>query len=175
VPTGQVDDMGANQHRGHVSPVGTRVHPDATADRPRDGADELQPSEPCVAGAVETDGEGRASAGDQPFVGHLDRREHTGELERETGEAAVSNEEVGAESNRGDQDLLLHCPVDELAELGNSLGTGEPRRRPASSERRELRKLDVGLDLHASPSSKSGTARSTSPAPIVAMRSPGRA
>ncbi len=56
------------EDRGPVAPVGARVHPDAPADRARNRARELEPTELCVPRPVEADRVGRASARDEELA-----------------------------------------------------------------------------------------------------------
>src|SRR5262249_26780915 len=80
----------------------------------------------------------------------------------------------GAEADRGDREPALPSPAEQLLDLLDAPWLRERPRPPARSERRVARELDALLDLHASCSSSSAAARSTSPAPSVRTRPPGR-
>src|SRR6266511_4241251 len=171
-----VDDVGLDEDCGDVVPVCAGVHPDAAADRTGNRADELDPAEVGCACTVEADGERRGAPGDQAPLSDLDGREHSVELERKPRETLVCDEQVGAQADRSRRDVVLLGPREEVGELLDQLGLREPPRSSPGPERRELGEADILLDLHApSLSSSSGTAWSTSPAPIVTTRSPERA
>src|SRR5439155_22709075 len=105
----------------------------------------------------------------------LGGREFTGEFEHERVDTFVRDEQVRAEPDGRDRQVRLTRERDRLLELCDRLGPGEEPRRSPGADRRHAAERDVSLDLHASASRTSGPARSTSPAPIVRTRSPGRA
>src|SRR5207253_418378 len=79
------------------------------------------------------------------------------------------------EADNGDAYVLLTRKPQRLGEFDDGLGPREPACRPTGAQRREARQSHILLGLHASASSSTGTARSTSPAPTVSTTSPGRA
>src|SRR5207248_7334803 len=105
-----VDDEHALENRGPVAAVGARVHPDAAADGPGDGAGELEPAEPGRARAVQADRIRGAATCDEALAVDLGLRDLARQLERKAVEALIREEEVRAESDRCDRQLALRRP-----------------------------------------------------------------
>ncbi len=160
---------------GDVPPVGSCVHLHAAADGARDGAHELEAAQVGSAGAVEADGERRTAAGGEQAILRMRGRELAAELEHEALVALVGGEEIRSEPDRGDRKLLLARPGQHLHELVHGAWIPEPASGPTGAKGRVLRERHTFLKVHRSCSSMSGSAESTSPAPIVSTRSPGRA
>ena len=126
-----VDDERPLQHGGDVAAVGAGVHPDAAADRPGNGAGELEAAQLGRAGAMEADGERGAAAGDEQPVGGLRAGELARQLDDEPGEAVVGDEQVRAEPDDGDRQAFRLGPGEAGAQLLDRLRQVEPacRRR----------------------------------------------
>jgi hypothetical protein len=158
-----------------------RVHPDRTADRAGDRRGELEPAQLLAARAVQADGERRSPARDHPSVLDHHVGERAGEPESEPRETLVGDEEVRAEADDRDRRLVLLGPGEQIDELVDGLRLREPAGGAAGPDRRVAVEPDVllqafGLLGHADSLSKiRPAARSTSPAPTVTTRSPGRA
>src|SRR5207247_9378231 len=97
------------------------------------------------------------------------------QLHHQADEAGVGNEQVGAEPDDSNRQAAVLCEPQRLLQLVDRLRARERGGGPARPEGGETREQHVLLDVHASRSSNSGAARSTSPAPIVRTRSPARA
>ena len=176
-PAGAVaaHDAHTLEHLGEVAAVRTAVHPDAAADRAGDRARELEAAEPGCAGAVQRDRVRRAAARAKRLALDGDGCEQAGEPQDERIDAVVGGEQVRAEADGRDGQAARRRPAQRLLDLLLRLGPREGARRAAGAERREAGELDAFFDVHASASSRSGPARSTSPAPSVSTVSPGRA
>src|SRR5581483_3137021 len=120
---------------------------DAAADRAGDGARELEAAEAGRAGAVEADGVRGAAAGPNRLAVHLDGGELAGELQDEGVDAAVRREEVGAEADHRDRQLLLRRPAEQLRDFAFALGPREGPGRPTSAERREPGERGGAVDV----------------------------
>src|SRR5215831_14596247 len=170
-----VDDECALEDAGPVAAVGARVHAHAAAGGAWNRARELEPAQPGCAGAVQCDRVRRAAARYEQVVADLCPRELPRELQHKPVEAGVRDQEVRAETDHRDPQLVLAGIRERRLKLAQRFRPRERRRGPAGAESREAREHDVPIDVHASNSSSSGAARSTSPAPIVSARSPLRA
>ena len=169
------DDPGADEDLRPVAAVRARVHPDAAAGRAGDRAGELEAAETGRARLVEADGVRRPAAGDERLAFDAHRRELAREPEHERVDAVVGAEQVRAQTDRRNRKVALRGPGERLLELAEARRPGERASRPARADRRQPRQRHPVLDVHAIASSTSGPARSTSPAPTVRTRSPGRA
>src|SRR6185436_7141407 len=168
-------DEGTLEHLREVAAVGARVHPDAAAGRARDRACELEAAEPFGAGAVQDDGVRSAAAGAHDLALDGNLRQLTGELQDERVDAVVRDEQVRPEADRRDRKLALARPAEHVEQLLDILRPRERPRLAPGAERRVPRERHTLLDLHASSRTSRPAARSTSPAPTVSTRSPGRA
>src|SRR5262249_43202976 len=160
-------DEGPLEHVREVAAVRPRVHPDAAAGRAWDRARELEAPEPRGTGAVKAHRVGRTAAGAQERGVDLGRREPARELEDETVEAVVGDEQVRAEPDDRGWKAVRRGPAERVLDLGLVLGARERARRAAGAERREPGEEDPFLDDHTSAWRINGPARSTSPAPTV--------
>ena len=124
---------------------------------------------------METDRVRRAAACDEQPVAGAGFGKLTFEPKDEGVHAVVGDEEIRAEPDREHVHPTLGRPDEGLLELFARARPREVASRPADPDRRQAAEWNVLLDLHASSSSRSGTARSTSPAPTVTATSPGRA
>src|SRR5205814_413191 len=86
----------------------------------------------------------------------------------------VGHEEIRAEAKRGHGQTLLACEGKSLLQLANRLGSCEGPSPPSRPECCEAGEGDALLDLHSSAFRRTPAAQSTSPAPTVTRRSPGR-
>src|SRR5205823_5161585 len=168
-------DERAREHLRELAAVGAGVHLDAAADRAGNRAGELEAAEARAARAVQAYGVGGAGPGAYHLAVDLDGGESAAEPEHERVHALVGDEEVRAEPDGRDGEPALGAPAQQLLDLGERLGPCERAGGAAGAERRVPREGDPLLHVHASASSSSGAARSTSPAPSVRTVSPGRA
>src|SRR5207248_4129001 len=143
--------------------------------RARDRAGELEAAQTGRTGAVETDGVRRPSAGEEPVTLDSDRSQLAVQPEDEGVDAVVGDEQVRSEADRRGWQAAFARPAERLRDLVDVCRPREGASRSASAEGRQPPDRDVLVDLHASASRRSGTARSTSPAPSVSTRSPARA
>ena len=165
----------APENLGPIASVGAGIHPDPASCRARDRARKLEAAETCCASSMECHGVRGPAACDQHVADDPDGGELAGELDDQRVDAAVRDEEIRTESDRHDRKTMFARPGQRVPELGDRLGSPECTRGPSCSNGRVTRERNLIFDVHPRPSRISGTARSTSPAPIVAIRSPSRA
>src|SRR4051812_47539837 len=174
------DDLGRGQHVADLAAIGAGVHAHGTAHRARDGASELDPGERGLGRAADDRGQRRAAAAAYGRAVDLDGGQRALEMQREAVVARVGDEQVRAEPDHGDVELLGIRPGQHLRELLRRRRTSQEARRPAGADRGQARERRAGLDsrrrgAHPSCSRTSPSTESTGPAPSVSTRSPGRA
>src|SRR5437868_12818281 len=125
-------DERTHEHLREVAAVCAAVHPDAAADRPGDGARELEAAETGRAGAMEDDGVRGAPAGAEAGAVDPNPGELARELQHEGVDAVVGDEQVRAEPDGRDRLLAAK----QLLDLRHGLGLREGARRPARAEGR---------------------------------------
>jgi hypothetical protein len=167
-------DQRALDDRCPVGAVGACIHLDAAAGGSGNRAGELEPAQTGCARAMQRDRIRGAAAGDEQLALDLHLRELAVEPQDQAVEAFVGHEQIGAETDGGNGKTALGREAERLLQLVDGGRTREGARRAAGAERGVARERDALLDLHASLSSSAAAARSTSPAPIVTTRSPGR-
>ena len=170
-----VDDECTNENARPVAAVRARVHPHTAADGSGDGARELESAEVCGPCAMEADGVRGAAARDEQVVLRSRGGQVAAELQHERVDTVVGDQEIRAESDGRDGHVVGSRPGERFGQLVERAGSCERARGTAGSDRRESRERDALLDLQSNASSSSEGARSTSPAPSVNRRSPGRA
>src|SRR6266536_2894748 len=117
-----VDDERAFEDPGPVSSIGAGIHADAPADRPWDRAGELEAPEACVARPMQADGVRSAATRDETVTVHFGPGQLASELQDESLEPGVGDEEVGTEPHRRDGQASLARKAERLLQLGHSLG-----------------------------------------------------
>ena len=132
-----VDDEGPLENPRPVSAVGAGVHPGAPAGGARNRTRELEAAETGCAGAVQGDGIRCTTPGDEQLFSHVDLREVAAELERETLEAAVGDEQVRAQAERRHGQTTFAGEAECLLQFVDRLRSCKSQRRPSGAQGRE--------------------------------------
>src|SRR5262249_28117716 len=106
-------DENALEYPGKVAAVGPGVHPDAAADRARDGAGELEAAEPGRASAMQDDGVGGAPVCADDVAHDLDSGE-IAKPEDECIHALVCDEQIGAKADSRHREIPVGSPAEQL-------------------------------------------------------------
>ena len=101
-----VDHESTVQDRRPVAAVRAGVHPDAAARSPRNRAGELEATEARGASAMEGDGVRRPTPRDEQLARYLRLRKLPDELQRQPVEALVGDEQVRAETDHRDRQVV---------------------------------------------------------------------
>ena len=157
--------------------VGAGVHPDAAADRARDRAGELEPAEPGGARAVEADGVRRAAARDEQLaldVAPPRARRRASARAPSTPSSATSRFEPSPTAATGRPRSPRPARAPPRARRASPAARTQRAGPPVPSVVKRESATSSSIFTRA-PRGAAAPRASTSPAPIVSTRSPGRA
>ena len=137
----QRDDLARADHHVAIdqdildlTAVGPAVHPHEAANGAGDRAEEFEAGDAMIARrGGDEDARGPAAAVERDFIDALDARERLAEADDNAGDAAIADDQIGAEAERHDRNFGRETG-DEVLQIGHVLRLEQPLRGAAGLE-----------------------------------------